>query len=179
MSAWEHLSGKESWKSARIPGFYLLSLSLDFISVLGKLGKKSIWDQIKDIILLKWKDFICLSIRIISISKVGCDFEMKIQTTPSPKAKVGCFERPFYFFLPLEPFCLKLIYSCSKLYICQAATFHQLNIPLNLQSGAEPWTNCRGMVSFLRSLCTWMQFIPSLLLIPRRCRLAIHTRASH
>lgn len=41
---------------------------------------------------------LCLSIRIISISKVGCDFEMKIQTIPSPKAKVGCFDRPFFFF---------------------------------------------------------------------------------
>lgn len=40
MSAQEHLSGNESWQSARIPVLYLLSVSLDFISVPEKLGGK-------------------------------------------------------------------------------------------------------------------------------------------
>lgn len=39
MSKQEHLSRNESWQSARIPVFYLLSVSLDFIPILGKLGK--------------------------------------------------------------------------------------------------------------------------------------------
>lgn len=38
MSAQESLRRNESWWSARTPVFYLLSISLDFIPMLGKLG---------------------------------------------------------------------------------------------------------------------------------------------
>lgn len=110
MSARESLRRNESWWSARTPVFYLLSISLDFIPMLGKLGSNETF------YFAKTERFsLGLSIRIISISKVGCDLEMKIQSIPSPKAKVRCFDR--IFFLPLGPFCLKSIYSFSKLYI--------------------------------------------------------------
>lgn len=42
MLAQEHLSGNESWQSPRIPVLFLLPVSLDFISVLGKLGGKNV-----------------------------------------------------------------------------------------------------------------------------------------
>lgn len=121
MSAQAHLSGNESWLSLRIPILFLLSVSLGFISVPGKPGGGKMYlKSNKTFSFAKREGFhLCLSIRIISISKVGCDFEMKIETIPSPKAEVGCFDRPFlffsifFFFLPLGSCCLESIVVSS------------------------------------------------------------------
>lgn len=115
MSARERLSGNES----EDPRF--LSVSSDFISVLGETGGKEMCLRSNKTFSFAEREgfHLCLSIRIISISKVGRDFEMKIETVPSPKAEVGCFDRLlfFFFFLPLGPFCLEPIYPCSELCI--------------------------------------------------------------
>lgn len=100
MSARGHLNGNESWQSVRFPVLYLLSVSLDFISGMGKLGWGEMYLKSNKTFSFAKREglHLCLSIRIISISKVGCDFEMKIETVPSPKAEVECFDRPFLFF---------------------------------------------------------------------------------
>lgn len=100
MSAWKHLSGNESWQSARIPVLYLLSGFPQILFLFQKnWGKKIYLKSNKTFSFAKREGFhLCLSIRIISISKMGCDFEMKIETVPSPKAEVGCFDRPLFFF---------------------------------------------------------------------------------
>lgn len=96
MSAREHLSGNES----EDPRFLSVICFFRFYFCSGETGGKEMCLRSNKTFSFAEREgfHLCLSIRIISISKVGRDFEMKIETVPSPKAEVGCFDRLFFFF---------------------------------------------------------------------------------
>lgn len=96
------------------PGFCPLSVSPDFIPIL-KTGGDIYLGSNKRFDFAKIERFcLCLSTKMISISKVGCDFEVKIQLSHPQRLKRDV--STFFFFFPRGHFCLKSRYSYNKLY---------------------------------------------------------------
>lgn len=106
------------------PRFYLLSVL--FLS----------WENWEKV-YLGWKETFyvakperfhpCPSIRMISISKAGCDFEMKIQTTHPQRLQWDVLiDLSFLFYSLLGPFCLQSIYSCKQALHLTSSNFSPL-----------------------------------------------------